>query len=402
MPWFNAHARSLFFLFAALVLAGAATTLTLPVALFPHVDFPRVRLTVDAGDRPAERMLVEVTYKLEAAVRAIPGVKNVRSTTSRGSAEISVNFDWGTDMVSALLQVESEANKILPTLPAGSTFEVQRMNPTVFPVIAFSLTSTTRSLVELRDLAMYQIRPALSTVTGVAKVGIQGGDIEEYRVIVDPAKLEAFNLSIEEVAKAVSAANVLVAVGRMEDYDKLYLIVSDTRFADIDQIGASVLRSGPDGVVLLEDVAQVTRSTEPRWISVTADGKSAVLFQIFQQPGGNTVQIARDVHTRLAVEQKRLPADVVVRNWYDQSELIVASEHSTRDAVLLGVALAALVLLVFLRNWKVTLIATLAVPARPRCHHGADLRAAHEPQHYDAGRNGCSGWPHHRRCHCHG
>ncbi len=361
--WLQSHARSLVFLLAVLIAAGIFGGLSLPVALFPQVSFPRVRVTLDAGDRPAERMAVEVTYKVEEAVRAIPGVRGVRSTTSRGSAQISVNFDWGEDMVSALLQVESEVNKILPELPAGATFEVERMDPTVFPVIAYSLTSRTHSLAELHDLAMYQLRPALSTVTGVSQVRVQGGAIAEYRVVVDPAKLQSFKMSLSEVAQALSASNVLVAVGRIEDHNKLYLIVSDTRVHNVAQIAHTVLRTGSNGVVLLEDVASVRQSIAPQWIRVTADGRDAVLFQVYQQPGSNTVQIAQGIKQKLQEEEKRLPQDLRISNWYDQSDLIISSEHSTRDAVLIGIVLAAIVLLVFLRNWKVTLIAILAVPA---------------------------------------
>ncbi|HCP91846.1 MAG TPA: transporter, partial [Spartobacteria bacterium] len=220
--WLHSHARSIVFLLGALIVAGIFGGLSLPVALFPYVSFPRVRVTLDAGDRPAERMAVEVTYKVEEAVRAIPGVRNMRSTTSRGSAEVSINFDWGANMVQAILHVESEVNKILPTLPQETTFQVARMDPTVFPAIAYSLTSATHSLAELYDIAVYQLRPSLLAVKGVAKVGVQGGAIEEYRVTVDPAKLQSFNMSLSDVAKALSAANVLVAVGHLEDHDKLY------------------------------------------------------------------------------------------------------------------------------------------------------------------------------------
>ena len=182
------HARSIIFLLFVLAAAGAVSAFRVPVALFPQVSFPRVRVSLDAGDRPAERMAVEVTYPVEEALRAIPGVRSVRSTTSRGSAEIDINFDWGQDMVAALLQAESQINRMLPSLPPGTTFDVQRMDPTVFPVIAYSLTSDTHSLTELRDLATYELRPALSTVDGVAKVDVQGGAVEEYRVVVDPAQ----------------------------------------------------------------------------------------------------------------------------------------------------------------------------------------------------------------------
>ncbi|SRR5579862_2783549 len=361
--WAQGHSRSILFLLAALAIAGAVSSLSLPVALFPQVSFPRVRITVDAGDRPAEQMAIEVTTPVEEAVRAIPGVRSVRSTTSRGSAEISVNFDWGENMVLAMLEAESEVNKILPKLPAGASFEVERMDPTVFPVIAYSLTSETRSPVELRDLALYTLRPALSTVEGVSRVNIQGGEIEEYRAAVDLEKLHSFQMSLADVANALAASNVLTAVGRHEQYDKLYLVISDTRYRTFEEIKNTVLRSTADGVVLLNDVAVIERSTEPQWIRVTADGHDAVLLQVYQQPGGNTVRIAAGIKEKLAHIRKQIPDGVKVANWYDQSDLITASANSTRDAVLIGIGLAGLVLLTFLRNWKVTLIAAFSVPA---------------------------------------
>jgi len=361
--WTHSHARSILFLLGAFALAGAVASFSLPVALFPQVSFPRVRITLDAGDRPAEQMTVEVTTPVEEAVRAIPGVRSVRSTTSRGTAEISVNFNWGEDMVSAMLQCQSQVNKILPSLPSGTSFEVERMDPTVFPTIAYSLTSDSHSLIELRDLALYTLRPALSTVPGVARVGVQGGRVEEYRVTVDPDKLQSFNMTLSEVAGALSASNVLVAVGRLEQYEKLYLVISDTRFKKFDEIEHTVLRSNPDGVVLLDDVATVERSAEPQWVRVTADGHDAVLFQVYQQPSGNTVEIARGIKAKLREIRKQIPEGVKIADWYDQSDLILASEHSTRDAILIGMVLAAFVLLIFLRDWKVTLIATLTVPA---------------------------------------
>jgi len=361
--WAQAHARSILFLVAVLAVAGAVSSFSLPVALFPQVSFPRVRIDLDAGDRPAEQMAAEVTGPVERAVRAVPGVRGVRSTTSRGSAEISVNFDWGADMGSAMLQVESEVNKQLPSLPTGTDFSVERMDPTVFPVIAYSLTSDSRSLAELRDLALYTITPALATTQGVASTDVQGGETEEYHVIADPGKLQALGLTIKDVADALSAANVLTAVGKVEQYNKLYLVISDTRFHDFNEIAKTVLKSTANGVVLLDDVAKIERSTEPQWIRVTADGRDAVLFQIYQQPGGNTVQIAADIKAKLRDMQSQIPSGVKLANWYDQSELIIGSAQSTRDAVLIGICLAALILIAFLRSWRVTLIAALTVPA---------------------------------------
>jgi CzcA family heavy metal efflux pump len=365
--WAHRHARPVIFVVAVLAAAGLLSVFRLPVGLFPQVDFPRIRVSLDAGSRPAERMEIEVTRPVEEAVRGIPGVRNLRSTTSRGSADVDVDFEWGLDMVAAALQVNAEISRVLPSLPPGTAFEVRRMDPTVFPVIAYSLTSGTRSPVELRNLASYQLRPTLAAVPGVAKVGIEGGGVEEFRVTVAPGKLQSLDMTLADVARALSASNVLVAVGKLQDHDKLYLVVSDTRFRSLSEISQTILRPSPDGIVTLEDVATVVRTTEPQFTRVTAGGHDAVLLSIYQQPAGNTVQIARDIKEKLAELGRQLPdlrdGSVQVANWYDQSQLILASEGSVRDAILIGVALAAAVLFIFLRNAKVTLIATLAVPS---------------------------------------
>ena len=362
MGWVHAHRFSLLFLIAALIVGGVAATSKLPVALFPYVSFPRVVVNIDAGDRPAERMMIEVTFPIEQAVRAVPGVRNVRSTTSRGSAEISINFDWGEDMVAAMLQVESAINQVMPSLPQGTTFSARRMDPTVFPVLAYSLTSDSHSLVELRDLALYQMRPLLSTINGVAKIEVLGGAQREYEVNINPARLDSFGLSISDVAKVLSAANVIEAVGRMEDHYKLYLAMSDTRLQSLEQIRGTIIRSDPRGLVRLDNVATISEGTSPQWIRVTANSRDAVIFQVHQQPGGNTVQIAQEIKAKLAGFQKHLSADIKIANWYDQSELILASEKSVRDSILVGVVFAILILLLFLRNLKITLIAAIAVP----------------------------------------
>ena len=363
IAWFHDHTRSILFLIGILAIGGAISAFYLPVALFPQVSFPRIEVSIDAGDQPAERMAIEVTHPVEEAVRAIPGVKSIRSTTSRGSAVVTVNFNWGQDMTVALLQVQTQISQMVSQLPAGTTFDVQRRDPTVFPVIAYSLTSTTHSLTELRDLALYQLRPRLSTVPGVAKIGVQGGATEEYRVVANPAKLRAYDLGISDLAKALSASNVLTAVGKLEDHDKLYLLISDTRLTGAAQIGQTVVRSGSDGVVRVADVAQVERSTVPQWTRVVADGRDAVLLQVYQQPSGNTVEIANGIKAKLASLKASLPKGVKIANWYDQSKLIVSSASSVRDAVLIGVLLAGLTLFLFLRNWKVTCIAMITVPA---------------------------------------
>ncbi|MGC8907016.1 MAG: efflux RND transporter permease subunit [Desulfomonilaceae bacterium] len=360
--WAAAHRRSLFFLLVVLSTGGVVTAFLLPVSLFPHTEFPRIVVAIDSGDRPAEQMVASVTMPAEQCIRAIPGLQGIRSTTSRGSSELSVNFTWGQDMSMALLQVESALNRILPTLPPQTTFTARRMDPTVFPVGAFSLTSAEHTLIQLRDIAQYRLLPLLSEIEGVARIGILGGELAEYRVIVDMRRLEAYGLKEQDVTQALSATNVLQAVGRLEDRSKLYLVLSDARLRNLDQVRETILRSGVDGFVQLEDVATVEYSVVPQWQTVTADGRDAVLILIYQQPTGNTVQIMRNVKSKLKAYQHNLPPAVTMSNWYDQSELITQSTANVRDTILVGIALAAVIIFAFLRNPKVTLLAVAPLP----------------------------------------
>jgi multidrug efflux pump subunit AcrB len=360
--WASRHARSILFVLGVLIVGGVFASLSLPVSLFPQVSFPRIRIDFHAGDRPAQRMVVEITSPIEEALRAVPGLRGLQSITSRGDAEVILSFNWGQDMTSAMLQSESQINRVLPNLPPGTSFEVRRMDPTVYAAIAYSITSATRPLTELRDLAQYQLRPVLSAVPGVAQIRVEGGEVMEYRITVDPAKLEARNLALSDVTAALSATNVLQAVGHVAENFRLYLVVADTTFHSLDEIGATVLRGGTGGVTLLRDVATIRAQPAPQFVRSTADGREAVLMNVFQQPGGNTVEIAAAIRRTLDAQRQSLPSDVKITSWYDQSDLIGSSAKSVRDAVVIGVILAAIVLLLFLRNFRMTLIAILAVP----------------------------------------
>nr|WP_225737416.1 efflux RND transporter permease subunit [Dyella acidiphila] len=357
------HRRSLLFLVLMLALGGVASAVFMPVALFPNVQFPRVQLALDAGDRPADQMAIAVTTPIEDALRRVPGVREVRSTTSRGSADIEVSFDWGTDMSRALGDINAAASQVLPELPPETKLTSRRMDPTSYPMLAYSLRSHSLSPSALYDLAQYQLRPLLSSIPGIAHVGVQGGEVAEFHADVDPARLRAQDLSLVDVATAVSHAATIQAMGHVSDHYKLYLLLADNQPATVAALRNIVLRADSHGVVRLGDIATVTLDHVPQWIRVTADGQDAVLMQIFQQPDGNSVQIARDVKQRLQDYAAQMPAGVKLANWYDQSQLVTGAAGSVRDAILVGIVLAGLVLFVFLRNTRVILVALLVVPA---------------------------------------
>lgn len=360
--WVESHRRSILMIVAIMALGGAFCARLLPVGLFPLVDFPRIVVSVDAGDRPVDRMVVEVVRPLEQALRSVPNVKSIRSTSSRGSADVSLSFAWGTDMITSLLQAESVVNRSLATLPPGTTFTIRRMDPTVFPVFGLSLVSPKRSPSELRDLAIYTVSPALSTIDGVAQVEVLGGKQAEYQVLLDAGSLQSHGLTAADVVQAFNAGNVVTAVGRLEDQYRLYLALADTRLQTQDDIRHTVLKTGSNGIVELEDIGEVRLGESPEWTRVNADGKDAVLVNLFQQRGASTVALAADARARMADLQHRLPSDVRVASYYDQSGLIVGAAGSVRDAIIIGAILAGVVLLVFLRNLRTTLIVSLVLP----------------------------------------
>jgi CzcA family heavy metal efflux pump len=361
VQWVEYHAKSIFFVALFLSAAGAVAVTSLPVGLFPQVAFPRVEVSLDSGDRPADQMAQLVTRPVEEALRVIPGVQDVTSGSSRGGAQISIDFGWGRDMTAATLQVDTALSHIMSSLPPGTTSITRRMEPTVFPIIAYALTSDKVSITDLRDLVKFQITPLLTTVPGLAKVDMVGGADAEVQVLVDPHKLDAYGLSESDLVTALTTSNVLQAMGRLEDHNKLYIVISNSNLIDIEQVRDVVLRSDSHSVVKIRDVAEVKDGTVPQWVRVVEDGKNAVLFQVYEQPDGNAVQIAGLVRDKLATF--KWPDGVTVANWYDQSTLVVESAGSVRDAVLIGLVLSGIVLFLFLRSWSVILVAVLIVPA---------------------------------------
>ena len=361
VQWIEYHARSIFFVAIFLSIAGAFAATSLPVGLFPQVAFPRVQVSLDAGDRPADQTAQLVARPVEEAVRIIPGVQAVESGSSRGGAQISIDFGWGRDMTAATLQVDTALSHIMSSLPAGTTSVTRRMEPTVFPIIAYGLTSDTLSIPALRDLVKFQITPLLTSVPGLAKVDMVGGADAEVQVQVDPHKLDAYGLSESDVVSALNSSNVLQAMGKIEDHNKLYVVISNATLSETEQVKNVVLRSDQHSVVRIRDVADVKDSEVPQWVRVMEDGKNAVLFQVYEQPDGNAVQIAGMVRDKLATF--KWPEGVTVANWYDQSTLVVESASSVRDAVLIGLVLSGIVLFLFLRSLRVILVAVLIVPA---------------------------------------
>jgi len=364
MTGLSRHRRSVWLAVILLTLAGLGSALGLPVTLFPRIDYPRVVVSVDAGERDAQQMAAEITRPIEIALRATPGVTGIRSTTSRGSAEVAVGFAWGGDMVASTLGVEAALAGIVPDLPPGIRYSVRRSDPTIFPVLGLALTSRTTSAAELRQLAELRLRPILTTVPGVAGVDVLGSSAPEIAVTVDPARLQSLGLTLDDVATELKNSNSVAGVGRIEDRHRLYLALIENRVATPEDIGQIPIKTGKSagaGLVTLGQVATITRTTAPAYTRVTADGRDAVLVNIRQTPTADAVALVAAVQARLRAAG--LPRGVQVAPFYDQSELVNGAATSVRDAILIGAALAGLVLFVFLRSPRLMLITALMLPA---------------------------------------
>ena len=358
------NARAIWLAVILLTLGGIMAGLRLPVSLFPHIDYPRVVVAIESGDRDAGQMAAAITRPIEIALRAVPGVTGIRSTTSRGSAEVALSFEWGDDMVASTQATQGSLASILPDLPTGTRFEVRRSDPTIFPVLGLSLTSTTRDTRALRKLAELKLRPILTPINGVAGVDVLGGSPREIAVEVDPARLQAMSLTLADVAQSLASANTVKAIGKIEDRHRLYLTLVEDRITNIADIASTPIKTGTDanaGIVTLGQIATITPSEAPNFTRVTANGHDAVLVNIRQSPSADSVRLVNDIDVRLA--EAKLPPGVTVTPFYDQSELVTGAANAVRDAIVLGAVLAGLVLFLFLRSARLMVITGLMLPA---------------------------------------
>ena len=356
-------APAVFLLVAILAGAGVVAGTRLPSSIFPSVTFPVVKLIADVGEEPAARMMPTVTRPLEQAILRVSGIRLVRSTTSRGSTEISANFAWGTDMQTALQRVQAEVARIRPDLPADTRVDVEWMNTAIFPILGYALTSDARGPDELWALAEYTLKPELIRIPGVSQVQIQGGRRREFQVLLDARAIAARKLAPSDVVTAIQKNNQVLSAGLTEANHELYLSLIDGRVIGTDALARIPIPIPGGGVPAhVGDLGTIRPADAVSYVRTTADGKPAVLLNIVRQPLANTVSIAEGVRQLLRERPELVPRDVRWTTFYDQAEFVSQSVRGVRDAILIGVALAALVLLVFLRNLRATAIAVAAVP----------------------------------------
>jgi CzcA family heavy metal efflux pump len=355
--------RAVLLVIALLSIGGLIALARIPRALFPQTDFPRIIIVAENGVAPAQQTLVSVTRPIEEAMSGIPGIARIKSTTARGSTEIDLFFDWRTDIVQTLQIVQSRVSQLASELPPGASFtRTERLTFAVFPIIGYSITSPKRDPGTLRNLAEVTLRPPLARIDGVATVQVAGGQLREYHVLVDRARLEARGVSLQQVSDAVKNANVITSPGLINENHQLELALVSGQATSIDDLAAIVVTTVNNVPVRIGDVASVTPGLEPRFTIVTADGRPAVLLNVLRQPTANILSVADGVKAEVEQLKKQLPRDVEVKPYYDQSLLVSSSVSSVRDAILIGLLLSVAILYGFLRNWGTTLVATLVIP----------------------------------------
>ncbi len=345
-----------------LSLIGGYLIYQIPQGVFPDATFPRVAVLVDYGLAPIKEMEMEVAKPIEEAAMMVEGVRTVRTSISRGSAEINIDFQWDQDMFKAYQLVQAQISGIQSDLPAGVSIEVRRFTTSTYPVAGYALTSEKLNLLELRDVAIFTIRPQLASIAGVFNVEVMGGHQREYWVNLDPQKLTALQLDYKQIENALKNANNLQYVGRLNEANKLYLNIADNRFLSIDDIKKTIVARKGATPVYLSEVANVEPAVKETFIACESNLKPSVLITIIKQPGTNAVSIMNEVQQRLDDLGAVMPQDVEVTKWYDMTDFIKSATKSVSDAILLGALLTFIILLLFLRRLRITLVTVIIIP----------------------------------------
>ena len=362
--WSARYGKSIIFVILTLIAAGVYLAFTIPISVFPSTNFPRIVVGIDNGVAPIDQMLVTVTRPIEEAVRSVQGIQRVQSITSRGSAEVDLFFAWGIDMFQTLEMVNAALARVQSSLPPSAKITSNRLTFAAFPILGYSLTSQSVPQTTLWEIATYDIKPRLNRVPGVGAIVVQGGQVPEFEIRPDPAKLLQAAVTVPMITDAVKRSNLMDSPGLVEANHQLILGLVSGQARTPEELSAIVVKTTQNGIpVHIGDLGTVLPSVQPVYTVVTANGKPAVLLNINRQPDSNTVAVADAIHTQIDEIQKSLPKGVQLAPFYDQSELVKDSIKSVRDAILIGLVLAGIILVLFLRDWGTSLVAGLVIPA---------------------------------------
>lgn len=347
---------------ALIIIAGLFVYSKMQVSLFPEITFPKIKIIADAGLQPVDKMMITVTRPLENAIKRIPDLTDIRSTTSRGSCEISAFLDWKSNVDLSQQRIESRIAEIRNTLPPDVNISVEKMNPSILQVMGYSIESHTLSPIQLKELSVYTIKPFLSQVPGVSVVQVIGGKSKEYWVQLDLQKMSTLSLTPDMINTALSQTNFIKSNGYLVDYRHLYLTVTDASVHTIDQLKKVVISNNGKRVIQLQDIANIQAKEAVEYIKVNANGKESILIGIVKQPNANLVDVAKSVQQKVADLKNILPPDVTVKPYYNQADFVNQSVKSVEDSLWIGLLLAIVVAIIFLRSFKASATILLTIP----------------------------------------
>jgi len=355
------HSRAAVLVVLGLVVAGAIAAFTLPSSIYPPLQFPRIVVIARSGSLPPQSITLSVARPVEQAVMEVPGVRRVRSRSIRGAAEISAQFDPSTDMIVALQQVQNRVSEVRDEMPADVDLTIERLTPAVFPMFILSMTGNLPTA-DLNDYATYVIRPELARVPGVGRVEVLASDTREIEVVLDPQALMAARLTVADVAQTLAAQNRLDPIGRFDESGLQHLSLASGLWTGLDDIAAAPVASRGGATLRVSDLGTVVPGAPDRTLLITGDGQDAVSISIAQQVGANILGVKQGIDDALAGLTGALPSGLRLTKVYDLAEFVTEAIASVRDAILIGGFLAVLVLAVFLRDARLTLVAALTLP----------------------------------------
>jgi cobalt-zinc-cadmium resistance protein CzcA len=345
-----------------ILIGGSFSYRNMKTSLFPNVTFPKIKIIADNGEQPVDKMMVTVTKPLENAIKRVENISLIRSITSTGSCEISAFMEWGSDIDLDKQQVESQIAQIKNVLPADLQITVEKMNPSILPVMGYSLQSETKNQIELKLIAEYIVKPYLSRVKGVSSVEVIGGKEKEYRIILDEQKLTLLKIGSQDIANAIQQTDFIKSNGYTIDYNRLYLTVTDATIKNKKQIEDLVVYNSSARNIKISDIATVEISERNEYIRIKADGKDVPLVAVLKQPGSNLIDVSDQVSEKVTELNKLLPEGVVLKPYYNQSEFVNSSIRSIIDVLWIGLLLAIVVVIIFLRSMKASIVILLTIP----------------------------------------
>ena len=355
------HGRAILFMAVAAAAGGLLAASRLPKGVYPEVTFPREQVVATLAGAPAATVLAGITRPLEAQLSTVPGVEQVRSKTIRGAVELSLFFSPDTDMEKAHPLVLARLAEARGTLPPETEVVGERVLASSFPILSFNFEGPYPPS-QLYELAQYTVRPALSGLPGVGVVTVQSSDIPELEVLLDPARLSSAHLTANAVADRIRGANRVQAVARLTDQHELSLAVVTGELLTPQDIASTVVGGTPEVPVRVGDVGRVVEGTEPRKTLIRVDGKPGIILNIARRASGDILALDAAVRVRLAALRPQLPPGIVIKPVYEQAVFVAEAEGGVRDAVLWGSLFAVIVLALFLRDLRATLLAALSLP----------------------------------------